>query len=57
VVSSSRAAKLVGALSILLAGGPVALAALGTLCWNRVEVNGERAARTELTPLAEEQIP
>ena len=55
---SSRGAKLVGALSVLLAGGVVALAALGgTLYWSRVEINGEQAARTELAPLAEQQIP
>jgi Mce-associated membrane protein len=55
---SARAAKLVGALSILLAGGFVALATLGgTLYWNRVEINGEQAARTELAPLAEQQVP
>jgi Mce-associated membrane protein len=55
---SARAAKLVGALAALLAVGFVALAGVGGwLYWNRVEINGEQAARAELAPLAAQQIP
>jgi Mce-associated membrane protein len=55
---SSRAAKLVGLLSVLLACGVVALACIGgSLYWNRVEIRGEQATRADLVPLAREQIP
>ncbi len=55
---SSRVAKLLGALSVLIAVGFVALAGIGGwLYWNRVEINGEQAARAELAPLAAQQIP
>jgi Mce-associated membrane protein len=51
-------AKLVGAVTILLAIGFVALAGVGGgLYWNRVEMRGEQATRDELAPLAAKQIP
>lgn len=51
-------AKLVGALTMLLAVAFVALAgAGGWLYWNRVEIRGEQATRAELAPLAAKQIP
>ncbi|KUI41351.1 mammalian cell entry protein [Mycobacterium sp. IS-1590] len=51
-------ARIVGALSVLLAVAFVAAAgAGGWLYWNRVEQRGELAARAELAPLAERQIP
>jgi Mce-associated membrane protein len=50
-------AKLLGAVTILLAMGFVALAGVGGgLYWNRVEMRGEQATRDELTPLAAKQI-
>ena len=55
---SSRAAKLVGALSILLACGFVALAgAGGWYYWSGVEIQGENDARAVLVDKAKEQIP
>ncbi|OBI70928.1 mammalian cell entry protein [Mycobacterium sp. E740] len=55
---SSWTARLVGALSALLAALFVGSAAVGgALYWNRVEQRGEQAARTELGPLAAQQIP
>ena len=54
----SWVAKLLGAVTILLAIGFVAIAAVGGgLYWNRVEMRGEQATRDELTPLAAKQIP
>ena len=54
----SWVAKLLGAVTILLAIGFVALAGVGGgLYWNRVEMRGEQATRDELTPLAAKQIP
>ena len=54
----SWVAKLLGAVTILLTIGFVALAAVGGgLYWNRVEMRGEQATRDELTPLAAKQIP
>jgi Mce-associated membrane protein len=51
-------AKLIGTVTILVAAGFVALAGVGGWqYWNRVELRGEQATRTELTPLAAEQIP
>jgi Mce-associated membrane protein len=51
-------AKLLGAVTILLALGFVALAGYGgSLYWNRVEMRGEQATRDELAPLAAKQIP
>jgi Mce-associated membrane protein len=51
-------AKLIGTICVLLAVGFVALAGVGGwLYWNRVELQGEQQARTELPPLAIEQIP
>lgn len=51
-------AKLTGALTVLLAVGFVALAAVGGwLYWGRVELRGEQATRAELAPLAAKQIP
>ena len=42
----------------LLAVGFVGLSGVGGwLYWNRVELNGERAARAELGPLATKQVP
>jgi Mce-associated membrane protein len=53
-----RGSKLVGALTVLLAMGLVALSGMGGwLYWNRVEIRGEQATRAELTPLAAKQIP
>ena len=54
----SWVAKLLGAVTILLAIGFVALAGVGGgMYWNRVEMRGEQATRDELTPLAAKQIP
>ncbi len=54
----SRSAKLVGALSILLACGFVALAGVGGwLYWSQVEIQGEKDARITLAEKAKEQIP
>src|ERR1700738_1137491 len=51
-------AKLLGAVTILLALGFVALAGYGgSLYWNRVEQRGEQMTRDELTPLVAKQIP
>jgi Mce-associated membrane protein len=53
-----RGSKLVGALTVLLAIGLVALSGMGGwLYWNRVEIRGEQATRAELAPLAAKQIP
>jgi Mce-associated membrane protein len=53
-----RGSKLVGALTVLLAMGLVALSGMGGwLYWNRVEMRGEQATRAELAPLAAKQIP
>jgi Mce-associated membrane protein len=53
-----RGSKLVGALTVLLAMGLVALSGMGGwLYWNRVEIRGEQATRAELAPLAAKQIP
>src|SRR5919106_5588673 len=53
-----RGSKLVGALTVLLAMGLVALSGVGGwLYWNRVEIRGEQATRAEVAPLAEKQIP
>lgn len=50
--------RIIGALSVLLAVAFVASAGVGGwLYWNRVEQRGEQAARTELGPLAAQQIP
>ncbi len=50
--------RLVGALCALLAVAFVVLAGVGgAMYWNRVELRGEQAARAELAPLAERQIP
>jgi Mce-associated membrane protein len=55
---TSRAAKLVGVLSILLACGFVALAGVGGwLYWNRVEFRGEQATRVDMVNQAKEDIP
>jgi Mce-associated membrane protein len=55
---TSTVAKLLGTVTILLAVGFAALAGVGGwLYWNRVELRGEQAARTELAPLAAQQIP
>ena len=55
---SSRAGKLVGALSILLACGFVALAGVGGwYYWTGVEIRGENDARAVLPDKAKEQIP
>src|SRR6187551_4056423 len=55
---SSRAAKLLGASTILLAIGFIALAGVGGwFYWNRVEIHGEQATRADLLPLAKQQIP
>jgi Mce-associated membrane protein len=49
---------LVGGLAALLASAIVALGALGGwLYWERIEANGEQAARAELGKLASDQIP
>jgi Mce-associated membrane protein len=51
-------AKLLGAVTILLAMGFVAVAGVGGwLYWHRVELRGEQVARDELAPLAAQQIP
>jgi Mce-associated membrane protein len=53
-----RAARLVGALTVLLACGFVALGGVGGwFFWNRVEVQGEQATSADLVPLAKQQIP
>ncbi|BBY81774.1 mammalian cell entry protein [Mycolicibacterium pulveris] len=50
--------RLVGALCALLAVAFVTLAGVGAaMYWNRVQLRGEQAARAELAPLAEKQIP
>lgn len=55
---TSRTARFVGVLSVLVAVAFVASAGVGGwLYWNRVEQRGEQAARAELAPLAEQQIP
>jgi Mce-associated membrane protein len=55
---TGRTAKLVGALSILLACGFVALAGVGGwFYWNQVEIQGVQDARTTLAEKAKEQIP
>jgi Mce-associated membrane protein len=49
---------LVGAIAGLMAAAFVGLAAVGGgLYWQRVETRGEQAARDELAPLAQKQIP
>ncbi|MDT5246075.1 MAG: Mce-associated rane protein [Mycobacterium sp.] len=49
---------LVGAIAGLMAAAFVGLAAVGGgLYWQRVETRGEQAARDELGPLAQKQIP
>jgi Mce-associated membrane protein len=49
---------LVGGIAALLAAAFVGLAAVGGgLYWQRVELRGEQAARDELGPLAQKQIP
>jgi Mce-associated membrane protein len=55
---STRVARFVGALSILLAFGFVALAgAGGWYYWTGVEIQGENAASAILVDKAKEQIP
>ena len=55
---SSRMAKVVGAVTILLACGVVALAgAGGWFYWSGVEIQGENEARGVLVDKAKEQIP
>ena len=55
---SSAVAKLLGAVTILLAMGFVAVAGVGGwLYWDRTELRGEQVARDELEPLAAQQIP
>jgi Mce-associated membrane protein len=55
---TARTAKLVGALSILLACGFVALAGVGGWFYsNQVEIQGVQDARTTLAEKAKEQIP
>ncbi|MGV0641863.1 mammalian cell entry protein [Mycolicibacterium sp. XJ879] len=50
--------RLVGVLCGLLAVAFVTAAGVGgAMYWNRVELRGEQAARAELAPLAEKQIP
>ncbi|BCI55347.1 mammalian cell entry protein [Mycolicibacterium litorale] len=50
--------RLAAGLSVLCAAAFIALAALGGLLfWDRVETRGAQQARTELAPLAAEQIP
>ncbi|MGE0217817.1 mammalian cell entry protein [Mycolicibacterium sp.] len=52
------AARLWGALSVLLAAGVVALAAVGGWSyWDGVQIHGQQSTREELAPLAAEQIP
>jgi len=54
---SNTVAKLLGAVTIVLAIGFVALAGVGGgLYWNRVEMRGEQTTRDEVTPLAAKQI-
>jgi Mce-associated membrane protein len=49
---------LVGAIAGLMTAAFVGLAAVGGgLYWQRVETRGEQAARDELVPLAQKQIP
>src|SRR5215211_5964956 len=49
---------LVTTVAVLLAAAFVGLAGVGGwLYWNRVEMRAEKAARDELAPLAEKQIP
>ena len=51
-------AKLLGAVTIVLAIGFVALAGVGGwLYWNRVELHAEQVTRDALAPLAAQQIP
>jgi Mce-associated membrane protein len=51
-------AKLLGAVTILLALGFVAAAGVGGwLYWDRTELRGEQLTRDQLAPLAAEQIP
>jgi len=51
-------AKLLGAVTILLAIGFVALAGFGGwLYWNRVELHAEQVTQDALAPLAAQQIP
>jgi Mce-associated membrane protein len=51
-------ARLAGVLSVLCAAAFIAIAAVGGIVfWQRVETRGAEQARTELTPLAAEQIP
>ena len=51
-------AKLLGAVTILLALGFVAAAGVGGwLYWDRTELRGEQTTRDQLAPLAAEQIP
>lgn len=53
-----RAARLWLTLAVVLAAGVVALSAFGgSLYWNRVQLAGEQEARSELAPLATDQIP
>jgi Mce-associated membrane protein len=48
----------VGAIAGLMTAAFVGLAAVGgSLYWQRVEMRGEQAARDELKPLAQKQIP
>ncbi len=55
---TSWTARIIAALSVLLAVAFVASAGVGGwLYWNRVEQRGEQTARTELGPLAAQQIP
>jgi Mce-associated membrane protein len=51
-------AKLLGAVTILLAAGFVVAAGVGSwLYWDRTELRGEQVTRDQLAPLAAEQIP
>jgi Mce-associated membrane protein len=51
-------ARLAGALSVLCAVAFIAIAAVGGIVfWQRVETRGAEQARSELAPLAVEQIP
>ena len=53
-----RAVRLWSTLAVVLAAGVVALAAYGgALYWNGVQLAGEQEARSELAPLATDQIP
>ena len=49
--------KLQGFVTVLAAVGFVALAGVGWLYWNGVQLRSEQAARAELAPLAAGQIP